>query len=478
MPSCAAWGCFTRQKSGKHMHRFPRDPVRRKVWEVKVRRDGWRPNNYSLLCEDHFDETQYEQRRADGLKKLKPNAVPTLFAFTTKIVKPRRLLKRNRVDASPPPPSKRIRMEHSYYQQSLLTGTREKPIHLSEDGIQEKPVHRSEDEKPIYRWKNGTRKKPIRLSEDGTREKQIYHRENGSWEKPIQRSEDDNREKVIHRSEDGSLEKLIHRSEDGRLEKPIHRSEDGTLEKLIHRIEDGNRKKLIHHREDGTLENLMHHSDDGNREKLIHHSDCEDGNREKLIHRSDGEDGNREKPIHHSEYGNGEKPIHRSENDDTPDSPDETIHTFAPCSPKSAPGVAESSLVSAESTSRSAESRNERLKKMTTEISRLKKLLAKERREKRKLLQQQSNLEVNISKVFNRDQLGKLKQASPRGMKWSAETIKKGLQLKVACGATGYEALLSQNLPLPSARSLRRRLHESRSEVHQIHTQNCPQIIL
>ncbi|XP_047426923.1 uncharacterized protein LOC124997338 isoform X2 [Mugil cephalus] len=32
--------------------------------------------------QDHFDETQYERARADGLRKLKPNAVPTQFTFT------------------------------------------------------------------------------------------------------------------------------------------------------------------------------------------------------------------------------------------------------------------------------------------------------------------------------------------------------------------------------------------------------------
>lgn len=32
--------------------------------------------------QDHFDEEQYESHRADGLRRLKPNAVPTRFVFT------------------------------------------------------------------------------------------------------------------------------------------------------------------------------------------------------------------------------------------------------------------------------------------------------------------------------------------------------------------------------------------------------------
>ncbi|XP_061880766.1 zinc finger protein 2-like isoform X1 [Entelurus aequoreus] len=143
MPCCAAPGCSYRNTSGKHMHRFPRDPERRKIWEVNVGREGWRANDYSILCEDHFDETQYEQRRVDGLKKLRTNAVPTLFAFSTMIVLPTRHRRTHRADASPPL-SKRIQLEHAYYQRSLLAGTREKPFHHSEDGVQQLIGHPEE----------------------------------------------------------------------------------------------------------------------------------------------------------------------------------------------------------------------------------------------------------------------------------------------------------------------------------------------
>ena len=51
MPCCAAWGCSNRKNRGKQIHRFPRNPERRKIWEVKVRRDGWKANDNCLLCE-------------------------------------------------------------------------------------------------------------------------------------------------------------------------------------------------------------------------------------------------------------------------------------------------------------------------------------------------------------------------------------------------------------------------------------------
>ena len=33
-----------------------------------------------LLLQKHFDDAQYESHRADGLRKLRPDAVPMLFA--------------------------------------------------------------------------------------------------------------------------------------------------------------------------------------------------------------------------------------------------------------------------------------------------------------------------------------------------------------------------------------------------------------
>ena len=43
-------------------------------------------------------------------------------------------------------------------------------------------------------------------------------------------------------------------------------------------------------------------------------------------------------------------------------------------------------------------------------------------------------------------------------MLWSNETVQKALQLKFTCGATGYELLIEQGVPLPSVRTLQRRM--------------------
>ncbi|XP_018406579.1 PREDICTED: uncharacterized protein LOC108782723 isoform X1 [Cyphomyrmex costatus] len=62
--------------------------------------------------------------------------------------------------------------------------------------------------------------------------------------------------------------------------------------------------------------------------------------------------------------------------------------------------------------------------------------------------------------VFNDDQIEYLKATHEkrRLYKWTDETIKKAVRLKHACGDNGYNELLKQHIPLPSPRTLRRRL--------------------
>ena len=45
-----------------------------------------------------------------------------------------------------------------------------------------------------------------------------------------------------------------------------------------------------------------------------------------------------------------------------------------------------------------------------------------------------------------------------QGMTWSEATVKKALQLKFACGRTGYELLIEQGMSLPCIKTLQRRV--------------------
>lgn len=46
---------------------------------------------------------------------------------------------------------------------------------------------------------------------------------------------------------------------------------------------------------------------------------------------------------------------------------------------------------------------------------------------------------------------------SAKGLKWSSETVQSALQLKFACGSSGYKALIDKGLPYPSEQTLARR---------------------
>lgn len=71
-----------------------------------------------------------------------------------------------------------------------------------------------------------------------------------------------------------------------------------------------------------------------------------------------------------------------------------------------------------------------------------------------KLLENQNKM----SKLFNKDQLAALSRRSTRGLKWELNTIKKSLKLRFSCGSTGYQELITMGMPLPSIRTLQRKV--------------------
>ncbi|XP_057673650.1 uncharacterized protein LOC130904720 isoform X2 [Corythoichthys intestinalis] len=66
------------------MHRFPRNPERRRLWEIKVKRASWKAHNNSFLCDKHFDDSQREMNHPE--RPLKWNAVPNIFAHTKRVI--------------------------------------------------------------------------------------------------------------------------------------------------------------------------------------------------------------------------------------------------------------------------------------------------------------------------------------------------------------------------------------------------------
>eukprot|EP00095_Tigriopus_kingsejongensis_P002625 maker-scaffold290_size220039-snap-gene-1.12 protein:Tk02625 transcript:maker-scaffold290_size220039-snap-gene-1.12-mRNA-1 annotation:"PREDICTED: uncharacterized protein LOC101073771" len=81
MVSCSAYKCSNRGEYGFKFYRFPRDPDRRKIWAIKVRRLKWSPTPNCRLCETHFDEDQFEIKY--GKRVLKTEALPCFSPHET-----------------------------------------------------------------------------------------------------------------------------------------------------------------------------------------------------------------------------------------------------------------------------------------------------------------------------------------------------------------------------------------------------------
>lgn len=60
--------------------------------------------------------------------------------------------------------------------------------------------------------------------------------------------------------------------------------------------------------------------------------------------------------------------------------------------------------------------------------------------------------------MFNSDQLNAMTRRSTKGMTWEMETIKKALRLRFSCGSSGYNDVRSSGIPLPSIRTLQKRM--------------------
>ncbi|XP_067128788.1 THAP domain-containing protein 1-like [Centruroides vittatus] len=81
--SCSAYGCTNRfvKDSGIHFYRFPlTKPDLLRKWVTAVRRENFKPTKSSSLCSAHFKDTDFKLRPGAFAKKLKEDAVPSLFS--------------------------------------------------------------------------------------------------------------------------------------------------------------------------------------------------------------------------------------------------------------------------------------------------------------------------------------------------------------------------------------------------------------
>lgn len=85
MPCCCAFQCTSRSEHGFTLFNVPRrkdDIARRNKWILNIGRKDFVPTKRTVVCELHFAADQFEPLILEryGKKKLKPNAVPTIFS--------------------------------------------------------------------------------------------------------------------------------------------------------------------------------------------------------------------------------------------------------------------------------------------------------------------------------------------------------------------------------------------------------------
>ncbi|XP_067947265.1 uncharacterized protein [Watersipora subatra] len=64
--------------------------------------------------------------------------------------------------------------------------------------------------------------------------------------------------------------------------------------------------------------------------------------------------------------------------------------------------------------------------------------------------------QLQLTTLFNADQLEALTRSSTQGLKWHLDTINRANELFAVCGLKGYEKLLEHGYPLPALRTIRR----------------------
>ncbi|GBL72956.1 Ribitol-5-phosphate xylosyltransferase 1 [Araneus ventricosus] len=101
--SCCAFGCTERAVKGGPVtfHCFPKDEERRKIWEIKIRRENFKATKSSRLCSKHFSPDSFDREKFGGTW-LKKTAVPTVFNFDKHVVE-RKITRKPLVRKTPEP---------------------------------------------------------------------------------------------------------------------------------------------------------------------------------------------------------------------------------------------------------------------------------------------------------------------------------------------------------------------------------------
>ncbi|XP_053191200.1 THAP domain-containing protein 6-like [Scomber japonicus] len=87
---CAAYGCanqrnITTRSRGITFHRFPKDTILRKHWELALKREGFVAKKRSVLCSEHFKADEFD--RTGQIVLLRHGVMPSVFSFPSHLQK-------------------------------------------------------------------------------------------------------------------------------------------------------------------------------------------------------------------------------------------------------------------------------------------------------------------------------------------------------------------------------------------------------
>lgn len=67
--------------------RFPKNIEIKNAWILAIRRAKWKPTIYSVVCSEHFEDSDFNRVPDRKQTKLKQNAVPSVFKYMQKVRK-------------------------------------------------------------------------------------------------------------------------------------------------------------------------------------------------------------------------------------------------------------------------------------------------------------------------------------------------------------------------------------------------------
>uniref|UniRef100_C1BST5 52 kDa repressor of the inhibitor of the protein kinaselike [Latimeria chalumnae] n=2 Tax=Lepeophtheirus salmonis TaxID=72036 RepID=C1BST5_LEPSM len=415
MVGCCAPGCSRRTEHGVRFFGYPKDPKRRKQWEIMTNRPLWTPTEHSKLCQYHFEDDMFKRKEPNW--RLKPNGIPTLFL-------------------------------HNQYQIE----------DVMEDNTFSIPVTNDVGRIEVFQPESN----PELAAHDHSYIS-LKKRNSSLKSKSSQNPPPVGHEVEIPAEVQG---KIVVNFEDYQIIQ-TEPSEFISNETDVFTIDEN--ADIIHHIL--TPSNETDHFDESdvvttmelNCMEVNSETRCEvSGEEERASTKSgeldeeldaDEESINIEGFSETKQNGDTEEEeeviILESENESTPDFEEDVppVECGPTVNVKTCDDLCFRLRVSVTSLQTA-------LSKVTKERDNYKNKLRKEKRKTKGLEKQLMNQSV-IPSFLQDDQLKYLQKGSHRGFAWSEETIKQANELKMACGTRGYIALLMHNFPLPGLSTLR-----------------------